>query len=161
MGKPLILGEACSSPGDTVRRQLNIFTDAQWETLSSRKLICIGWQTVPFPGMVVLLLLKWVECLLVCNSLANSSRQGRMWARKGWVPKKVENTEESCKPPVVKNTHLDLFMSGIWTPCDMGVEEVINTFMLSCMRQHWKLYTKNIRFVGWKERKLLTCSMVE
>ena len=58
---------------------------------------------------VLLLFFNWVECLLVCNSSANSSRQGRMWAGKGWVPRKVENMEESCEPPVVKNIHLDLF----------------------------------------------------
>ena len=135
--------KACCSPGDTARRQLDTFTNAQWETLSSRKLICIDWQT----GTVLLLLFNWVECLLVCNSLANSSRQGRMWAGKGWVPRKVENMEESCEPPVVKNIHLDLFHVCYLKTMQCGSRgrlKVIKANHASLLETSYKK-----RFVGW------------
>ena len=87
-------------------------------TLSPRNLICIDWQTWHFPRKVVLLLLYWVECLLVCNSLANSSRQGRMWVRKGWVPKKVENTawRNPANFPLLLSRTPTLIFFSFWTP---------------------------------------------
>ena len=105
--------ETCCSLADPIRRQLDIFTDSHEKlTPSPRNLICIDWQTQHFPVRVLLLLFYWVECLLVCNSLANSSRQGRMWARKGWVPKKVENTawrNPANFPPLLSRTPTLIF----------------------------------------------------
>ena len=85
----------------------------------------IDWQIRHFPGTVVLLLLYWVECLLVCNSLVNSSRQGRMWGREGLGSQesRKHGTEESCKLPLLlSRTPIRIFFLSFFGYLNTGRE---------------------------------------